>query len=535
MLNSEKSAEIVTCLQTLFLQETPLGKDPLDKIDSLKNHADLGVRFWARKVYNKFVVSQAMKLSSESGEQALENSVETEILQKKLSDVQKSTFMAISVLEQMLKKAEPQSLPFLISHLKAVKDPFQVSFLVKHLCFCFPSEELLNIVLPFLRNSDDRVVANAIEGIERLHTEKGIPFFSEMLRHKNQRVRANAAKALFRFDKEKTYKVLSRMLMAREEPHHVLAACFAVRELKEPRFLPVLSENLGYRVLFEDTLTAIRSMNCDESNKVVAARHQEFKLFEKRLAESLGEIRVEESFKSPWFKTIQAAKYLITVLMVFAIIWIIFFPSPLRKAQNKLSEMSISATTKSLSDAIQSKNEAVVKLLIYAGVDPMGRSDDGTPFFHSAISIGNVAIFKALQDAITELNPNVPSEEIVNRITKLKNTSGETVLHIAARTGKTDLLRYLLDNSFDPEVKDENGNTLLHAAIQGDQEEALVFLLTQKLKVDEKNGRGLTPLHIAVMDQKSRIIYWLVKLGNADPKLMTNNGLSAIDLGFKSF
>lgn len=530
MLNSEKSADVVYSLQNIFLQDSFHEEGDLEKIESLRAHKDPGIRFWARKVYNKFFASLVSKDSAEK-QHSLEQAVDTEILHKKLLNVQESTFMAISVMEQILKKAEPQSLPFLISHLKAVKDPFQISFLAKHLCFAFPSDELLNTITPFLKHSDDRVVANVIEGIERLRTEKGIPYCSEMLRHKNQRVRANAAKALFHFNREKTYKALAGMLRTREEPHHVLAACFAVRELKEPRFLPILAENLSSRILFEDTLTAIRAIDSVEAREIITTKYQEFRVFEKRLAEVLGEIRIEESAKNPWFKTYQIAKYLIITSFVVAVIWYFYFPSPQRKAKYKLAELSMPHTIKSLSEAMHSQNEEHVALLITAGLDPMSALEDGTPLFHKAIHIGNISIFQSLRDAVQALNRDKSPEETVNLISSLKNPSGETILHVAARTGATEFLRYLFDSGFDDEIRDDDGNTLLHSAVKGSQEEVLVFLLTQKLKVDERNKRGLTPLHMAVMEGKSRIVYWLMQLGRANPNLMTSNGMSAIDLG----
>ncbi len=505
MLNSEKNTDVVYYLQNIFLQDQSPEEDILGKIDSFRSHKDPGVRFWARKVYNKFFASRAIKDSAEE-QHSLEQAVDTEILHKKLLNVQESTFMAISVMEQILKKAEPQSLPFLISHLKAVKDPFQISFLAKHLCFAFPSDELLNTIIPFLKHTDDRVVANAIEGIERLRTEKGIPYCSEMLRHKNQRVRANAAKALFHFNKEKTYRALAQMLQTREEPHHVLAACFAVRELKEPRFLPILAENLSSRILFEDTLSAIRSIDSVEARELITAKYQEFRFFEKRLAEALGEIRIEESAKNPWFKTYQVARYVIIASFVIAVIWYLYFPSPQRQAKYKLAELSIPSTIHSLVEAIQSQNVEYVTLLIGAGVDPMSVLEDGTPLFHTAVHIRNIAIFKSLKDAVHDLNSDKAPEETVNLISSLKDASGETVLHLAARTGATELLRYLFDNGFASEIRDDDGNTLLHSAVKGSQEEVLVFLLTQKLKVDERNKRGLTPLHMAVMEGKRNSI-----------------------------
>ncbi|MBF0543861.1 MAG: HEAT repeat domain-containing protein [Candidatus Riflebacteria bacterium] len=526
-LETANSSDIAKYLQNLFVQEDLVDETILEKIEELKNHADLGIRFWARRVCNKISTARSKTTIPEASQETTGINDSLVILQKKLVAVQEETFLAIAVIQQILEKKDPQSVPFLSAHLKNTKDAFQISYLTKHLCIWFPSDDLLTVILPFLHHSDDRVVANTVEGIERLKTEKGIPYFSQMLRHPNHRVRAKAAKALSQFNKEKTFQALQRMLRLRDEPHYVIAACYAVCELKDPRFLPILSENLGYRLLFDETLTALRAIDSEETNRIILQRKDDFHYFESKLQNDL----FQEAAKDPRNQAVRIVKILIVALIVMLAAGYYFFPTPARVARNKLSEMGIPFQSMSLTKAIQNNDIIASQLLLTAGINPLGAGDDGTPFFHLASILGNKEIYDVLTRELKERQHLLSRGEIVKQISEIKNSSGENILHVAVKNGQTNFLRFLKENNFDFSNKDAGGNTLLHTAVLADQEKSLVFLLSQQLPVNEKNFSGNTPLHEAVLEKKKKMIYWLMKLGNADPNLSNLSNMTPIDLG----
>ena len=53
--------------------------------------------------------------------------------------------------------------------------------------------------------------------------------------------------------------------------------------------------------------------------------------------------------------------------------------------------------------------------------------------------------------------------------------------------------------------KDESGDTLLHLAAKSDQEDVAEFLLANKAEVNAKDNMGLTPLHFAAIAGQTTI------------------------------
>lgn len=517
-------------LQELLLNEIDIEENAFENIRSLCDHSDLAVRFWARKAFNKFY----FKFGKEENvfqESFIETTEATELLHKKLISVQESTFLAISVIEKILRQKDPQSFEFLTAYLQKSQDNFQISFLTKHLCIYFPSDELLKKILPYLKHPDDRVVANTIEGIERLKTDKGISIFTQMLRHNNHRVRANSLKALARYNKEKTFAALNEMLKMREKPHFVISACYAVKELKDPAYLPVLDVNLGIRLFFDESLSAIRAIDTDESKKIIARRKNEFRYCEKRLAEALGEIRTEEASRHPYFQIFRLAKVATTIFVAVGIFLYLYFPSPERIAKRKLKEISVEVSFESMVNAIKTANESVLKLLLQAGLPPTSVDESGNSLFHLSALYGRQSQYELLENSLHGKKPQISSAELKKQILGLKNNSGDNILQVAVKAGQSKFLQYLAATGYALKCKDENENTLLHKAVKAGNEEVLIFLLMQKLNVNEQNRLGNSPLHEAVISKKRKMAYWLVNLGNADRKLKNLAGYTPEDLG----
>jgi ankyrin repeat protein len=73
----------------------------------------------------------------------------------------------------------------------------------------------------------------------------------------------------------------------------------------------------------------------------------------------------------------------------------------------------------------------------------------------------------------------------------------DTVLHVAARLGYTDITRILLQNGVDPNVTDERNKTSLHVAVSAGHQEVAQVLLGAGANVNAQDRPGNTPLHEA--------------------------------------
>ena len=84
-----------------------------------------------------------------------------------------------------------------------------------------------------------------------------------------------------------------------------------------------------------------------------------------------------------------------------------------------------------------------------------------------------------------------------------------TALHISAANGTDDILRTLLENGANPNVKDVKGNTPLHLAACAGKVPIVTLLLHHGADISATDFNGKTPLHLALarlqVFQKSQI------------------------------
>lgn len=105
-------------------------------------------------------------------------------------------------------------------------------------------------------------------------------------------------------------------------------------------------------------------------------------------------------------------------------------------------------------------------------------------------------------------------------ILKVKNSSGETCLHTAAKCLKgsnaVDMLEMLIDMGADPnDQESDTGNTLLHiAVIKRDYELAAWLACMLSVDMDITNNAGLTPNNLAMIynDQRMQSLLFTIEI-----------------------
>jgi len=93
------------------------------------------------------------------------------------------------------------------------------------------------------------------------------------------------------------------------------------------------------------------------------------------------------------------------------------------------------------------------------------------------------------------------------------NENGDTLLHLAIKTGRTKLVRTLLRRGVPPDVQNEQGSTLLHEAVKQSNTDIVNLLLNDnKLTVNPnvQDDKLMTPLHYAVKQRCVEIVKSLV-------------------------
>lgn len=154
--------------------------------------------------------------------------------------------------------------------------------------------------------------------------------------------------------------------------------------------------------------------------------------------------------------------------------------------------------------AVETRNLKILKLLLDAGANVHARiadnkktKDSNTPL-HKAIKSNNVQILKLFLNAIG-----------VNSVDDYKFTP----LHLAARWGNSNTLKFLLDAKADVNAKNVKGYTPIYMAIKSENVNVLKLLLEAGAEVNVSNIDWCTPLHKAMKTNKSDIIKLLIDSG----------------------
>ena len=171
----------------------------------------------------------------------------------------------------------------------------------------------------------------------------------------------------------------------------------------------------------------------------------------------------------------------------------------------------------------------IVTLLLNAGADPNVQSQSGkTALLETVTAVPASAstdpIAIAPQTAILQLLLDKADVET-------KNKRGETALYLAAKLGRADMVKSLLDKGADPAVADNQGDSPLLVAIQAGQS-ATVAALLQSKKIDVNKAdpaTGQTALQRAAIVGNTQIADALMGSG-ADTQIKDAQGKTASDL-----
>jgi ankyrin repeat protein len=172
---------------------------------------------------------------------------------------------------------------------------------------------------------------------------------------------------------------------------------------------------------------------------------------------------------------------------------------------------------------------AVLQRLLEAGADPNVRDSELMPVIGVAARSGNLEALKLLQAFGVDIHQR-------------GEKSGGTLLHVAADTGKTEVIAYLLDQGLERDApmirpsRTEQAQKLRDSfkeLTQGPQSSVLQEALAALPETPEPPIEGVTPLMIAAARHQTEAVALLLERG-ADPQRYDSDGKTARDYALSS-
>ncbi len=213
--------------------------------------------------------------------------------------------------------------------------------------------------------------------------------------------------------------------------------------------------------------------------------------------------------------------------------------------------------------AIMQGRKDLVEYLLSAGADPTEKQSDGASAFEAAAGFNRAELLETLASHASNLSREKIQENFAEAIyagnlevaqaflKKGAEVNGGTIppLFRAVGSGKSGMVRFLLDQGADPKVRDSEGNPLLCtvvdppidrdklrlaagapdnvAKLYAPFNEMLQLLLEKGASVSETNKKMQTPLHLAASEENPPSVKLLLEHG-ADVRTLDQFGATPL-------
>ena len=122
-----------------------------------------------------------------------------------------------------------------------------------------------------------------------------------------------------------------------------------------------------------------------------------------------------------------------------------------------------------------------------------------------------------------------PIKRIKKEYSKLELWKDNTALHIAARNGRYDIVRYLIEKqNLDPNIQGFVGRTPLHEASKNGNLNIVKYLIMQSADVNAQDRMGNAPIHVAIKYGHFDIVEFLLEKNGVNVNISTIDGVTPL-------
>ena len=199
------------------------------------------------------------------------------------------------------------------------------------------------------------------------------------------------------------------------------------------------------------------------------------------------------------------------------------YPAPKSKAAIlEIAELLVKNGAKhgTIQGAITGGDIKAVKEFLTNGADVNARDTVGQPLLVHAPT-------KEMAEMLIMNGANINAKAKHGKV-----ENGPTVLSLAARGVRTEVVELLIAKGADINAKSESGRTPLIGAALHNRKNIVKLLITKGADVNAKTYSEDTPLHMAADDGHKEVVKLLIANG-ADINAKTNNGLTPLDKATK--
>ncbi|GFR24737.1 hypothetical protein TNCT_330401, partial [Trichonephila clavata] len=142
------------------------------------------------------------------------------------------------------------------------------------------------------------------------------------------------------------------------------------------------------------------------------------------------------------------------------------------------------------------------------------------------VPLCSIALQESNQEAVEFLERRGASEVSIGFINQVDN-HGRTLLHHAACEGRSEVVKFLVNNGANPRIKNTFGRQPIHIAAREGHVDVIGLFLLEGIDINEADQFGYTPLHYAAYYDKLEMVQFLIVNG-ANIDAQAQNGATPL-------